>query len=149
MATKTPSRSASKSSTSAAERRESRVQSANGNGMAFGETLGIEVPTRYTEEIHAMINGLLAVDKAITPAILGFSGKTVWMCRILSGVMLAFRTNITELPLRRRLEIEAALGALVVIAALRGMITHRFFDNAYLFITGAIMIANALMTEAE
>lgn len=131
------------------DRRESRVQPSTSNGTAFGETLGIDVPTRYTEEIHSMVNALLAADVALMPTIIGLSGRTVWLCRVMAGVLVAFRSNITELPLRRRLEIEAALGALLVIASIRGMITHRFFDNLYLFLSGAVMIGNALMTKSQ
>src|SRR5258706_14347078 len=104
-------------------------QTGGGQAVWFGESLGIDVPTRYTAEIHSMVNALLAADTALSPVILGRSDRTVWLCRILSGVLVAFRTNITELPLRRRLEIQAALGALLVLAALRATITRRLFDN--------------------
>ena len=128
----------------------SRVQLARRNtGVAFGETLGLDVPTRYTEDIHGAMNVVMAVDSLVTPAILGMSSKTLWLCRGLAALLFAFRGNLTDMPLRQRLEIEAATGVLLMLLAFRGTVTHRVVDNLYMFIGGAMMIGNAFMTEVS
>src|SRR5262249_20116970 len=50
---------------------------AHAAGTAFGETLGIDVPTRYSADIHSTVSAMLAVDSLVTPLLLGMSGKTV------------------------------------------------------------------------
>src|SRR5258708_22525807 len=76
-------------------------------GVAFGEALGIDVPTHYSEEIHATVNALMAADSLVTPAILGMSTRTVWFCRLLAGLLLVTRSHALDLDLRQRLEIAA------------------------------------------
>ena len=118
-------------------------------GIAFGETLGLEVPTQYSTDIHAAVNTLLAVDSLLTPRILGMSDQTVWMCRFLAGLLLLTRSQQLDVPMRRRLEVEAAMGGLVILMALRGLITHNLFERLYLAFGGATMVANSLMTRVE
>ena len=120
---------------------------AHATGTAFGETLGIEVPTRYSADIHSAVSAMLAVDSLVTPLILGMSGKTVWFSRLVAGLLFMLRSNASEATLQRRLELEAQVGLLVVFLAIRGAITRRPIDRAYLFVAGVTMIADSLMTE--
>jgi hypothetical protein len=116
---------------------------------AFGETLGLEVPTRYDEQSHSWVNTMMIADSLLTPMILGMSHRTIWTCRFLAGLLLLTRGKSDSVTLQQRLQIEAASGLLLIVLALRGTISRGFFDNAYLFIGGAIMIANSLMTEVD
>jgi len=115
--------------------------------VAFGETLGMDVPTRYSPHIHDALDSLMALDCLITPVVLGMSSRTVWLCRFLTGLLLALRTDSEELPLRRRLELEAGVGVLLVLLALWGTVTRRPLDRAYLLLSGVVMIGNSMMTE--
>jgi hypothetical protein len=116
---------------------------------AFGETLGVDVPTRYDSTAHATVNTLMIADSLITPVLLGMSGPTVWTCRAIAALLFITRTSSVELPLRRQLEIEAATGIGLIFLALRGQISKKWFENAYLFAGGVMMVANSLMTEVD
>ncbi|MBX3064193.1 MAG: hypothetical protein KF726_14545 [Anaerolineae bacterium] len=115
--------------------------------VALGEHLGIDVPTRYNEATHEVINGAMFVDSLITPVLLNMSRPTVWTCRFLSALLFLTRRSSDSLTLKQALQVEAATGLLVMFAAINGSISKRFWENCYLFIGGVIMIANALMTE--
>lgn len=118
-------------------------------GIAFGESLGIEVPTRYGRDTHAAFNTILAVDALLTPLILGMSRRTVMLCQLLAGGLLMLRREDSDLTLRQRLQIEATAGLVLLVLALRGTITRRLLERLYLFIGGVLMIANSLMTETD
>src|SRR5258708_39154224 len=89
-------------------------------GIAFGETLGLEVPTQYSTDIHAAVNALLAVDSLVTPGILGMSDQTVWMCRFLAGPLLPPPRQPIGRPMLRPLGVGAAIGGLIYLIAVRG-----------------------------
>jgi hypothetical protein len=118
-------------------------------GTAFGETFGFEVPTQYSAEIHSSANTLMAADSILTPMVFGMSSRMVWFTRALAGVLWTFREGSSELPLRRRLEIESGIGAVLVALALRGIISRSIFERLYLLIGGVMMIGNAMMTQVE
>ncbi len=118
-------------------------------GVAFGESLGIEVPTRYGRDTHAAFSTILAVDSLLTPLILGMSRRTVMLCQLLAGGLLWLRRDDSDLTLRQRLQIEATAGLVLLVLALRGTITRRLLDRIYLFIGGVLIIANSLMTETD
>lgn len=117
--------------------------------MAFGENFGIAVPTKYSEETHALFNTIMAIDSAVTPMIFGMSGRTVWLCRLLAGALFVLRDNSTDLRLRYRLQIEVAAGVALIWLALRGSVTPWLFERLYLIIGGGMIVANALMTQVE
>ncbi len=119
------------------------------HGVSFGETLGLGRSIRYTPQIHAAVNLLLAADGMLTPQILDMSTGTVWICRSMVGMLLLLRDNSTNLPLRKRLEIEAAAGALLAVLAVQGSVSHNLFERAYLFGRGVSVLANSLMTQVE
>ena len=119
------------------------------HGISFGESLGLGRMIRYTPEIHSMVNVLLAADGVLTPKILDMSSSTVWVCRSMIGMLLLLRNDSTNIPLRRRLEIEAAAGALLAVLAFNGTLTHNLFERAYLFGRGVSVLANSLMTQVE
>jgi len=117
--------------------------------MAFGESLGLELPTRYTPHAHETIDILLAFDSVLTPPMLGLTQRTVWFCRGLAALLLFLRNDDSNLPLRRRLEIEALAGLLLMALAWRGTISRRFLDRLYLIFEGTALVGNSLMTEIE
>jgi hypothetical protein len=119
------------------------------DGVAFGETFGLEVPTRISPQIHDSMNAMMAADAILTPTILGFSGRVVWLCRLLGGLHLLFRTESPDLPLRRRLELEALTGMLLIGVALRGTLSRNILEQIYLLIGGVMMVGNSVMTEIE
>src|SRR5437879_4829119 len=119
------------------------------NNPAFGETLGIEVPTRYDIQTHATLAGIMAADTMLTPAVFGMSSRTVWFCRMVGGLLLYLRTENSDLTLRKRLQIEAATGVGLLILSMRGTVTRRPFENAYLFIYGILLIGHSLMTQVD
>src|SRR5438552_4461674 len=84
------------------------------HGVAFGETFGLEVPTRISPQIHDSMSAMLAVDALLTPSVLGMSRRMVWLCRLLAGLHLLFRSDTPDLPLRRRLELEAIVGLMLM-----------------------------------
>src|SRR5258708_3545332 len=91
--------------------------------LAFGERLGLDLPTRYAPHAHETINILLAFDSVLTPPMLGLTRRTVWFCRGLAGMLLFLRNDDSTLPLYRRLEIEAVTGLLLMAFAWRGTIS--------------------------
>ena len=113
--------------------------------VAFGEALGIDVPTRYPRVTHDLINAAMAADSAVTPMLLGMSRRVCWGCRLLVALLLYGRSIRTDAELRRQLESEIAAGVLCVVAALFG--TRRLFERLYLLIGAVMLIGNALMTE--
>ena len=121
--------------------------------VAFGESLGMDVPTRYTAQTHDTINMLLAGDTLMTPMLFGMSTRTVWFCRALAGILFIGRggssPNGDAFSLRNRLEMEAIVGLLLLALAVRGAVSNRVFDRVYLFVSGVVMIANSLMTELD
>jgi hypothetical protein len=117
--------------------------------QAFGEWLGLDVPTRYTPEAHAAFNVVMIGDSLVTPLITGMSKRTVWMCRFLSGLLFLTRKPNPSLSQRQALQIEVVSGTMLLVVALRGMVSKRWWENAYLFFGGLLMIANALMTELD
>ncbi len=117
--------------------------------VAFGESLGIELPTRYSPHTHENVDVLLAFDSVLTPPMLGLTQRTVWFCRGLAGMLLFLRNDDSNLPLRRRLEIEAIAGLVLMIFAWRGTISRRLMDRLYLIVEGSALLGNSLMTEIE
>lgn len=117
------------------------------NQQAFGETFGLDVPTRYTAETHGLFNTIMAADAALTPTLLHMSRRTRWVCRALAMLLLAGRTARTGTDLRRQLQLEAAVGLLLMAAAISGRM--RFLEKAYCLIGGLLMLANSLMTQVE
>lgn len=117
--------------------------------QAFGEWLGIAVPTRYREEVHALANMAMVGDSLITPLITGMSKNTVWVCWVLAGLLFITRQKSESLTQRQALQIELVSGLLLLLLAARGMISKRWWENSYLFFGGLLMIANALMTELD
>jgi hypothetical protein len=119
------------------------------NGVAFGETFGLAVPTIYTAEIHDAINAIIAADSVLTPQIFGMSRRTVWFCRVVAGMLLLTRSDMMNSELRQNLAFEAGVGLLLVLLAVRGMLTRNIFSRLYLFITGILMVGNSLMTQVD
>lgn len=117
--------------------------------MAFGESLGLELPTRYTPHAHETIDILLAFDSVLTPPMLGLSQRSVWFCRALAALLLLLRNDDSNLPLRRRLEIEALAGLLLMAFAWRGTVSRRLLDRLYLLFEGTALLGNSLMTEID
>lgn len=118
-------------------------------GVAFGETLGLEVPTRYDAQTHAAIDAAMALDSLVVPSLLRMSTRTVWACQLIAGMLLALPNFKGDLSMRRRLELEAGVGLILMLMALRGAITHRPFERLYLFIGGGMMVANSMMTQID
>jgi hypothetical protein len=119
------------------------------NGVAFGETFGLGVPTIYTAEIHDAINVILAADSVLTPKVLGMSSRTVWFCRVMAGMLILTRSDTMNLELRQNLAFEAGAGLLLILLALRGMLSRNIFERLYLFIAGVAMVGNSLMTQVD
>lgn len=115
--------------------------------QAYGETLGLGVPTRYNLPTHSVVNLVMAADSLITPMLFNMSPVTKWICRALAGLLLV--TRMDSLEVRARLQWEVAVGLLLIGAALTGRVTSRFFENMYLLFGGLLMVANALMTEVH
>ena len=129
---------------------ESRVEVADfDRGVAFGESLGFDVPTRYGRDTHAAFNAIMAVDSLLTPVVLGMSRRTVVLCQLLAGGLLLLRREDSDLTLRQRLQLEATAGVVLIVLAMRGTITRRLLERGYLFVGGVMMIANSLMTETD
>jgi len=119
------------------------------SGVSFGETLGLGRSIRYTPQIHAMVNVLLAADGLLTPQIFDMSAGTIWLCRSMIGMLLLLRDDSTNIPLRQRLKIEASAGVLLAILAVKGTVSRNLFERAYLFGRGVSVLANSLMTQVE
>src|SRR5690349_20800204 len=119
------------------------------NGIAFGETLGLGVPTIYTAEIHDAINAVMAADVVLTPRILGMSSGTVWFCRVMAGILMMTRSDVISSDLRQNLTFEAGVGLLMMFIGFRGMISRNIFERMYLFVSGLLMVGNSLMTQVE
>jgi hypothetical protein len=119
------------------------------NGLAFGETFGLAVPTIYTAEIHDAINAIMAADSVLAPQIFDMSSRTVWFCRVVAGMLLLTRSDVMNTELRQNLAFEAGVGLLMVLLAFRGMLTRNIFERMYLFISGLMMVANSLMTQVD
>jgi hypothetical protein len=117
--------------------------------IAFGEWLGIDVPTRYTAESHEFFNITMIGDSLITPLIFGMSSRTVWVCRALVAVLFLTRRKTDSLSMQQALQVEAATGLTLVVLAAQGAISKRWWENAYLMFGGALMVLNALMTEMD
>ena len=114
--------------------------------QAFGETFGLDVPTRYPAETHGLFNSIMAADAAITPTLLHMSRRTRLICRALAAVLLAGRARSGS-DLRQQLQLEAAVGVLLMVAALMGRM--KFLEKAYWLIGGLLIVANSLMTQVE
>lgn len=119
------------------------------NKLAFGESFGIDVPTKYSGETHSVFNTVMAVDSLITPMLFNMSGRTVWLCRMLALGLLVLRSDQSNLTLRYRLELETVSGVGLIVLGFRGSVSSRLFERLYLIIGGGMMIANALMTQLE
>jgi hypothetical protein len=119
------------------------------HGVSFAETLGFGRSIRYTPQIHAALNLLMAADFVLTPQILDMSSGTVWLCRLMVGIVLLMRDSSTSLPLRKRLETEAIAGLLLAVLAVRGAVSRNLFERGYLFMRGMSVVANSLMTQVE
>jgi hypothetical protein len=117
--------------------------------IAFGEWLGIDVPTRYSAESHEFFNLTMIGDSVITPMLFGMSSRTVWVCRALVAVLFITRKKTDSLSMRQALQVEAATGLTLMVLAAQGTISRRWWENAYLMFGGALMILNALMTEMD
>jgi len=118
-------------------------------GQAFGESLGIEVPTRYDVKTHDSFDTLLVADSLLTPILFGMSRPTLWVCRLLAGLLVIMRVESNDLTLHKRLQIEAMIGIGLIVFALRGTLTRRPLENLYLFAGGVSIIANCLMTQVD
>jgi hypothetical protein len=118
-------------------------------GSAFGETLGLDVPTRYDAQTHAAIDAVMALDSLVVPSLLRMSTRTVWACQLVAGLLLALPNFKGNLPMRQRLELEAGAGLMLMVLAFQGAITRRPFERLYLFIGGGMMVANSLMTQVD
>jgi hypothetical protein len=114
---------------------------------AFGETFGIDVPTRYPAATHHFINGIMAADSSITPTLFRMSRRTRFICRVLVALLMASRTARTDADLRRQLQLEIAAGLICLLAAVFSNI--RFLERIYLLGGGVMMIGNALMTQVD
>lgn len=117
--------------------------------MAFGESLGLSVPTKYSEQTHAAFDTIMAADCALMPMITGMSWRTLWLCRVLALALLVLRSRNSDLSLRYRLEIEAAAGFALIILGMQGSVSPWLFERLYLMLGGGMMIANSLMTQVE
>ncbi len=117
--------------------------------MAFGESFGLAVPTKYSEQTHAAFDSIMAADCAIMPMITGMSWRTLWLCRVLALGLLVLRDPNSDLSLRYRLELEAAAGFALIILGLQGSVSPWLFERLYLMLGGGMMIANSLMTQVE
>jgi hypothetical protein len=117
--------------------------------IAFGETLGLDVPTRYDAQTHAAIAAALALDSLVVPSLLRMSTRTVWACQLIAGMLLALPNFKGDLSMRHRLELEAGTGLMLMVLALQGVITRRPFEQLYLFIGGGMIVANSLMAQVE
>jgi len=113
--------------------------------LAFGETFGFDVPTRYPAATHRFINGLMATDATLTPRLLRMSRRTRAICRIVAPLLMAVRTVRSDADLRRQLQVEIAAGLICVLAAFVARI--RFGERLYLLAGGIGLIGNALMTQ--
>jgi hypothetical protein len=130
--------------------RDRAIERSDIRGVAFGESLGLDVPTQYTPEIHSVVNSMIAADAVLMPAILGMSARTAWLSRGLAALLWAFRDNsITDVPLRRRLEIEAGTGAILLLLGARGTVSRKPLDRLHLIFSGATLIANSFMTRVQ
>jgi hypothetical protein len=118
-------------------------------GIAFGETLGLDVPTRLDAQTHAAIDAALALDSLLIPSLLRMSTRTVWTCQLVAGMLLALPNFKGALSMRHRLELEAGAGLMLMVLAFQGAITRRPFERLYLFIGGGMMVANSLMAEID
>ena len=87
------------------------------NKTAFGESIGLELPTRYDSNMHALVDALIAADAAISPVLFGMSSRTIWLCRLLAVVLLILRNDQPDMKLRERLELEAGIGVLLIAVA--------------------------------
>src|SRR5260370_33007248 len=90
-------------------------------GIAFGETLGLSVPTIYTAEIHDAVNAIMAADWILVPKIIGMSNRTVWFCRVLAGMLRLTRSNVMNTELRQDLAPEAGAGLMRLVLGLPGL----------------------------
>ena len=117
------------------------------NVPAFGESFGLELPTKYNAETHANFNTIMAADSLLTPMLLNMSLRTKWLCRLLALALLVLRDNQGDLTLRYRLELEAVGGIGLIFLGLRGSVSPWLLERLYLIIGGSMMIANALMTQ--
>lgn len=114
---------------------------------AFGETFGLAVPTRYAAETHALFNTLMAADAAFTPSLLRMSRRTRWLCRALAALLLVGRTPRSGPALRQQLQIEAAVGLLMIATAINGRM--KFLEKLYCLIGGLLIVVNSLMTQID
>lgn len=126
------------------------VKRSQPNGAwAYGEILGMDVPTRYSAQDHAVFNKIMALDSLVTPALLRMSRRTLWFCRAVAGLLLLTQLDNTNLSLRHRLELEAATGLALIILAFEGTVSRRLMERLYLAFGGVLMVANSLMTQVE
>jgi hypothetical protein len=114
---------------------------------AYGETLGIDVPTRYDETAHAVFAAVMAADSVVTPTLFGMSRRTRIFCRWLAALLVV--TTLRQIPLKHRLAAEAGVGASLLVLGVYGTVSRRIFERLYLIIGGVLMLGNALMTEVK
>lgn len=115
--------------------------------QAFGEMLGMDVPTRYPEETHNFLNQVMAADCMVTPVLLRMSGPTVWLCRALAALLAMTSMRGERLSLRTRLTFELTVGVALLITALSARTRVRLLERAYLLFGAVLMIGSALMTQ--
>jgi len=115
--------------------------------LAFGETLGFDVPTRYPSATHAMINALMAADSTITPLLFGMSRRTRLICQVLAALLVTGRKVHSDVDLKWQLQVELTAGIFCLFASLFGHI--RFLERVYLFVGSVMLMGNALMTQVS
>ena len=115
--------------------------------LAFGETIGFDVPTRYPPTTHHVINAMMAADSSITPVLFRMSHRTRRASRILAGLLMTGRNVHTDVDLRWQLQFEIAAGIICLLAAVFGRV--RFFERLYLFVGAIMLIGNAIMTQVS
>lgn len=119
------------------------------NLQAFGELFGLDVPTRYPEETHALLNQFMALDSVVTPMITRMSAPTVWFCRGLATLLAFTSVSSSTLSLRNRLTLEIAIGLATIVFGLFHSSRKSFLERCYLIFGGLVMIGSALSTQVE
>jgi hypothetical protein len=116
---------------------------------AYGEMLGLVLPTRYPEETHKLITQAMVADSSITPVLTRMSRPVVLICWGLAALLTMTGTKEGNFELKTRLQLELATGFGLICIALLNIPRVRFLERLYLLFGGVMMVANALMTEVD